>query len=444
MESGKCYFGHKKLFEHKLWTTAKKKIYKWLDKFTNPSNMFGACIVIGDIGVGKTSLILNLLQNRNYNITYITPNTMPSNKDVGCFFHDNITSQNLEDIMCGKPRKKAIVIDEIENINFKHKACLLKFLSWVYPSKKKDRRSVSIEMGIPFFFIGRHTHIKALQTAIKHCLRVDFDAPCLKDQIRLMKRLCSSHGLTSYKEAIKNMITFCHNDLRRLELMGKEFIQCYDKLTVVNLRKFLCQYIKINPQLGVMWSACNVLNGNVEFDSVNDLYQQDKYLLPLMVHENYPRLIRGKTNPEFVSRTQEIANLLMSFDQFDTHMYRHQYWSLQELCGMLICGGTASIVNRSNIDTKLELKDIQFTKHLNRTSLVTVRNKMISDVVSKTNICTMDGLYYLKKSVFPTDNLDEPDPKMVNRFGLDEHNLTRLFKIDIIPSVKKKAVKKKK
>ena len=119
-------FGSKTYYKHKSWSDKSRIIKKWLNNFTKKSNNIGACIIVGGIGVGKTSLVMNILNKKDYDVILLTPNTMPTKKDVETFFHDNIMTNNLQDLFLEKKRNKAIVIDEIENISFKF--CPFNFL----------------------------------------------------------------------------------------------------------------------------------------------------------------------------------------------------------------------------------------------------------------------------------------------------------------------------
>lgn len=425
-----------KLLQYKNMADASKKIEYWLNTFTSPINTRGGCIVIGSIGIGKTSMVKSLVMHK-YQVLYLTPSTMPIKKNVNDFFHDHILSLNLEDTFCGIKRKRLIIIDEIENLSFRQKSCLLKVLAWIYPSKKKNRLPYSIENNIPIIFIGRHTHIKALQTVLKHCLQIKINPPSLLEQFTMVKRFFKENQIVSHSAGINVLLDFCHNDIRHLMLMCNEFLH-FDKkvFSRTGAIHFLRQYGKVNMQNGVIWSALDILSGNIALNEAYNIYQQDKYLLPLMIHENYPLLFHNEGN--ITALIDKITNIIMTFDHYDTYMYKYQYWSLQELCGLIICGGVSILISEfCKRKTEFSIQDISFTKHLNRTSLITVRTKKLKKLILATKIYDLDGLYYLKKLVFRTNDIKKYDKYWSSKYGLDKELLEILFKIDIIPSSKK-------
>lgn len=424
---------------------ARKKIENWLNIFQNKENMYGGCIVIGGLGIGKTHMVRNILREMDVREIYLTPSLMPAKNKVSRFIHDHIQSFNLEDLFLGIKRRKVLVIDEIENMTFKQKVCLLKFLSWIYPSKKRGRRCSSIENDIPIIFVGRHTHIKALQTVLKHCLQINVESPTLNEQFKMVKQYCLYHNIVSHKVSIEELIHFCHNDVRHLYLMCEEFRNwnC-PRLSPTSLRQFLHQYGRVDPQVGVLWSTLDIINGSVQFNDAYRIYQQDKYLLPLMIHENYPLVVNRPEKNIVLNSVCKILNLLLTFDQYDTHMYRHQFWSLQELCGILVCGGISGVLQtefNSALQDSQNIDSMRFTRHLNRTSMVTVRSKKIKEVVDQTQIYSLDTMYYLKHVMFPSGKAKHINPFWKNVFQLSDKQCSTLFKIDIIPSAKNKKSK---
>lgn len=413
--------------------TIAKQIQTWLDNFQSCDNNFGACILIGNIGIGKTSLIKSLMKNEVYDPLFLTPALMPAKTHMKSFVHDNMLSLQMEHVLQGIKKQRIIIIDDVDNLSYKQKSCLLYFLSWIYPSKRKNRRCLAIENNVPFIFVGRHTHVKALQTVLKHCLQLTLQPPPVKEQFAMVKQFCRAYNVVTFKTAINALIGFCNNDLRCLKLMCKEVVQISQKrITESVMQRFLHHYGKVSPQVGVSWSTLDVINGDVCFEHAYSIYQQDKYLLPLMIHENYPLLYRYDTYQDNDS-IRSLVDMLITFDQYDTHMYRHQFWSLQELCGILVCGGVSSIIRAArdhasdHTNTCFDVSDIRFTRHLNRTSLITVRKRKLSNLMEKTEIYDIDGLYYLRNMLFAHKKIDKTIQK---RFNLTDQECSHLLKID--------------
>lgn len=410
---------------------ASRKIRAWLSNFKSPSNKHGACIFIGNIGLGKTSLIRSLTSLDKYDPLFLTPGLMPAKTHLKSFVHDNILSLQMENALQGVRKRRVIIVDEIDTLSYKQKTCLLYFLSWIYPSKRKNRRCLAIENDIPFIFIGRHTHIKAMQTVLKHCLQLTLAPPSVDEQFAMVKTYCRTNQVVVVNKAIHMLLDFCNSDLRSLKLMSKELIQSYSKrVTVTAMRHFLQQYGKVSLNVGVSWSTLYVINGDIDFEHAYPIYQQDKYLLPLMIHENYPLLYRDNVYDKNET-IWSLINILTMFDQYDTHMYRHQFWSLQELCGLLICGGASSVIHDAQDEhvTPFEIADIRFTRHLNRTSLITVRKRKLYNLMEKTEIYDINGLFYLKQLLYSGKKIN---PEIQRRFGLTDKECDHILKLDIL------------
>ena len=368
-------------------------IRNWLKDFNDKKTTKGGCFLTGSTVLGKTTLIMNLLNEFDYNIIRLVPSTMPSKKDIKVFIHNTLLSRDVVSCFTKKKIKKVLVVDDIENIGPTQKLCLVEFLQWIYPSKKKHKKISAIETGIPFIFVGRHTHIKAVQTALKHCIEVQLEPPTENEQQDYIEQRLIEAKMQCEKPALSILIKHCQNDIRQLRMMVDEITST--KKSVVSeedIKKILNGYVQIHKENGLLQGTKEILEGKIEFKDSVVLFDTDRYKIPLMIHENYIYVSNKKKMNLNILKI--VIDILVAFDQIDSYMYKQQYWNLQYLCGSLICGGVSAIIKNS--DTQIIDIDPIFTRHMNRVSLATVKRKNILSLQQEINYQTCSELFYIK------------------------------------------------
>lgn len=403
------------------------KIKDWLINFNDQKVNRGGCFLTGATGLGKTTLVLNAAKELDYEVMRIVPSTMPSKKDIKTFVHNTLLSRDVVACFTKKPRRKILMVDDIENIGPTQKICLVEFLQWIYPSKKKHKKIQAVESGIPFVFVGRHTHIKAVQTALKHCLEIQLQAPSLKEQVDFVKKSLQKEQIKFKTSALERLVVHCQNDIRQLRMMITEITKSRHNTntwTDKYMEIFLNGYVQIHKENGLLQGTREILNGEVDFKDSVILFDTDRYKIPLMIHENYIKMKLGQN--ELIG-VQKINEIMCVFDQIDSYMYKQQYWNLQYLCGALICGGVSATV-KHYVDQDKPCADPIFTRHMNRVSLATVKRKNILTLQQKIKIETSTELFYIKNLLFPMGE-KPPVQKWIDFYGLSSSDCDVLFNL---------------
>lgn len=402
-----------------------QQIRNWLSDFQQKKTNKGGCFLTGPTGLGKTTLINNILTEYEYEIIRIVPSTMPSKKDLKLFIHNTLLSVDIVSCFTKKKSQKVIFLDDIENIGPTQKLCLVEFLQWIYPSKKKHKKISAIEHGIPFIFVGRHTHIKAVQTALKHCIEVQLKAPTIDEQLEFVVKKLKEEKIIYKKNLLVKLIQHCQNDIRQLRMMVDEILSIkVDLLSCRDMDDFLNSYVPIHKENGLLQGTKEILEGSIEFRDSVVLFDTDRYKIPLMIHENYIYL--GVKNSKDLESISNIIEILGVYDQIDSYMYKQQYWNLQYLCGSLICGGVSALVRNANRDNIIEPI---FTRHMNRVSLATVKRKIILTIQQKINYETSTELYYIKDLLFLDRTSNSPSQEWMKYFKLDESECNMLYNL---------------
>ena len=123
-----------------------------------------------------------------------------------------------------------------------------------------------------------------------------------------------------------------------------------------------------------------------------NLYEIEKVLLPLMIHENYlKKIFEGSSKKDkqynlfILDNLVKILDSLSYGDNIETSIYTDQNWYLQNIHGFYTCLYTSYIINKTNPNNKINNSDIKFSSDLNKTSLKNINRKNINNLLKIVN-----------------------------------------------------------
>jgi replication factor C subunit 1 len=357
------------------------KIDEWLEKFNSHNN--NAIIISGSHGIGKTLSVELLLKKYNYMVKIIYPDELKNfrndmdfedyyNYDNSVFSKFKINFKNEGNYI---PKKIAIVFDEIESIS------LISEKKFVFNIFKTNAKSKSF----PLIFISNTNHSKLLTDLKKYCPEVKFFSPSSYELNRFIHKICSNENIKiENTECIEKLIQFCQYDVRRLINLLQEYNYNYPEgvLNNINIDNFISKSINKDTSVGLFDAALDLLNNSNNFEKIFKLYEIDKVLIPLMVHENYyKKVMSSKNKMSFDEQLNEMINISESMsigDTIETSIYTDQNWYLQDIHGFYTCYYTSYIA--SKLPCKITASDIKFSADLNKTSLKNINRKNIANL----------------------------------------------------------------
>ena len=356
------------------------------------------CILIKGLPMsGKTTLIKLILDDLNIEYKYILANTLPNKKNIQNFINNYFSSYDIKDLITNVKTTKIIVIDNLETLNNNHKYCLIE-LSKIY-----------IKYNKLIIFITNKNHFKFSKIVNEMCESITIDNPT--------------------NQELNNYILNINPDLSpdNITMLIKK-----SNNNIKILNDFLMKKNCINNSIQTNSTLFNIvfelLNNYISLETVISYYNHDKYLLPLLFHENYLNFL-NKSN---ISRTNEniiLLNILKSliyYDQLDNYMYAYQYWDLQDICGLISCSiGSYYITKYINTNSTFLLKDIVFTSYLNKVSLISINRKTIQKLCDKFNVNSIYKLLRIRYLLEFTNSSD-----LIKRYNLSSKELLTLVKID--------------
>ncbi len=360
------------------------KIDEWLEKFNSHNN--NAIIISGSHGIGKTLSIELLLKKYNYMTKIIYPDELKTfrndmdfedyyNYDNSVFSKFKISSSKNKLEGNTTPKKLAIVFDEIESIS------LISEKKFVFNIFKTNAKLKSF----PLIFISNTNHSKLLTDLKKYCPEVKFFSPSSYELNKFVQKICSNENIKIENiECIEKLIQFSQYDVRRLINLLQEYNYNHSdgKLNNVNIDNFINKSISKDTSIGLFDAALELLNNSNNFEKIFKLYEIDKVLIPLMVHENYyKKIMSSKNKMSFDEQLDEMIDISESIsigDTIETSIYTDQNWYLQDIHGFYTCFNTS--YSASRLPRKITSSEIKFSADLNKTSLKNINRKNIANL----------------------------------------------------------------
>ena len=358
-----------------------KKINDWIINLHNTKNQ--SIIISGNHGIGKSLTIKMIFEELDYLIRIIYPNQIKDHRtldDFNDYYNHSNSIYSKINFIDEKKKKIILIFEETENITLTSER---KYIMDIFKENNKKK-------AFPLIFISNNQHSKLLNDLKKNCEEIRFNAPNSFEIKNLIKKICLNENINlndnDDDDILDSIINFSQYDIRRLinilqELSYHYQNKCVDKN---NLSEFINKSREKNIDIGLFEATYKILNNYNDYETIMKLYENEKVLLPLMIHENYLNKVLNKTSETWESiifNLVKISDSISRGDNIETSIYTDQNWYLQNIHGFYTCLNTSYWINKSNKNTMLNISDIKFSTDLNKTSLKNINKKNITNLL---------------------------------------------------------------
>jgi len=395
-----------------------KSIKEWLINLSNNKNQ--GIIISGNQGLGKTLTIKLLLNELNYIPRIINPNEIKDHRILDDFndyynFVNSVYSKiNFKD---NKINKIALIFDETENITLTSEK---KYIMDIFKNNNKVK-------SFPLIFISNNQHSKLLNDLKKSCKEILFVNPTNEELVHLIKNISSAEKIIWENDNLINkLILFAQNDIRRLINLFQELSYHLLNGRVTNLKmdEFIEKSREKNIDIGLFDSTERILNNYLDYETIIKLYESEKVLLPLMIHENYLKKILNKSKDSWqniIYNIVKVSDSLSRGDNIETSIYTDQNWYLQNIHGFYTCLNTSFWICKNISNYKINKEDIKFSSDLNKTSLKNINRKNIINLSKIINNKSNNEILMLNKicNHLIQEGKEEEPLKILNGYNKD-------------------------
>ena len=344
----------------------------WITNLSTTKNQ--GIIISGNQGLGKTLTIKLILENLGYIPRIINPNEIKDHRiydDFNDYYNFINSIYSKIQFSKNKNKKIALIFDETENITLTSEK---KYIMDIYKENNKLK-------SFPLIFISNNQHSKLLNDLKKGCHEIIFTNPSNIELKYLINKISVNENITFESDIlIDKLIKFAQNDIRRLINLLQELSYHNYKITEININEFIEKSREKNIDVGLFDSTEKILNNYLDYETIIKLYESEKVLLPLMIHENYLKKILNKSKDTWqniIYNIVKVSDSISRGDNIETSIYTDQNWYLQNIHGFYTCLNTSYWINKNNTHTRIKNDEIKFSSDLNKTSLKNINRKNI-------------------------------------------------------------------
>jgi replication factor C subunit 1 len=351
------------------------QIKQWITNLNSNKNQ--AIIISGIHGIGKSLTVKLIFEELNYLIRIIYPNEIKDHRifdDFNDYYNHRNSIHSKINFKNDNKKQLVLIFEETENITLTSEK---KYIMDIFKENNKKKC-------FPLIFISNNQHSKLLNDLKKNCDEIQFNSPIKLDFLKLIKSICSEEKIKiENDEAINILIEFCQKDIRRLINLLQEFSYNFKEIKKEYVLDFISKSREKNIDIGLFDATGKILNNYLDYDTILKLYESEKVLLPLMIHENYIRKVLNKCSDDWndvLFNLVKISDSISRGDNIETSIYTDQNWYLQNIHGFYTCLNSSYWINKSNKNNNIDVKKIKFSSDLNKTSLKNINRKNITNL----------------------------------------------------------------
>ena len=183
-----------------------------------------------------------------------------------------------------------------------------------------------------------------------------------------------------------------------------------------------------------------ILNKKLSPDEILNYYDNDRLLLPMMLHENYIQSIynRDISEEEKFKKVLECADALMENDIYQTAIYENQNWEIADTMALKYCLKINEIGQMKKFAAKND--KINYTVLLNKISFYHTNKKLINTLSGKLDVnLSFDDMYFLSENIayhiFNKNGNKKKLKEIMKQYNLTVDNIDLLLRINKLNNV---------
>ncbi len=336
----------------------KKKLVNISETELEYSKRKGNLLITGPHGCGKSSIISIILRDLNYEV--INLNMLDPKIKIDIDLIAKLSTKNY----ISSEKKMVLLIDELESvITLNDKVGVFNII--------KDN---NFNRWMPIIIITNNQHNKQLNETKKYSNEVKVYPPFQSEIQRWVYNICKTEKVALEYEQISKFIDYCQMDMRKILIQLDELKINYGSTKIGSnvFDNFVSIMKKKDLDFDLYKATDKMLTDYKDIDTCIELYETEKVLMPLMIHENYHKFIKSE-------KYAKVIDNLSTGDILENYIYGEQNWDLLELHGFISCAIPSYYINKYSNGKKTGT--LVFAADLNRTSV----KKMNKKNINKTN-----------------------------------------------------------
>ena len=402
-----------------------KKIKEFLLNFKNNKKndtTKRGIYIYGNPGIGKTTFIIDLLKDLNYDIIKYDAGDIRNKCVLETITKQNMSDQNVLSLLKKEKKELVILMDEIDGMNNGDKGGINTLIKLIRPKKTKKQKLEESTLN-PIICIGNYHIDKKINELMKVCLSIELKTPTDKEIDTILKEMKPDLELNIKNNMIKKYIK---GDLRKV----KSILNIFDKFNS-NVKEEMFENIfqsKIYNEDSKKITYNLLKNKYGINDHLLLLNETDRTIVSLLLHENIIDVL-NKNKKLFHDHNKKYLSILDNIcyaDYIDRITFQKQIWSFNEMSSLIKTFFSNNLLHDNNVCIKSVSNDVRFTKILTKYSteynnLLFINNLCFQLSLDKKDLFSL--FIYLKKN-----KTDEEIYDLFNQHNISKLDINRIFR----------------
>jgi len=345
-----------------------KLILKDFELKKNDLSIKRGIYIHGDPGSGKTTFIINILKDLDYDIIKYDAGDIRNKTIIDTITKHNMADRNVMSMFYKKIKRIAIIMDEIDGMNNGDKGGINSLIKIIRPKKTKKQRLEETTLN-PIICIGNYHIDKKIKELMKVCHVIELKSPSKPQIDLLVEKLLPIFNNMENEDIKNNIINYIQGDLRKLKIIyelskNNENLLKNDSIKNIFLTKsYNDDTRKITKKL---------INNNYQIeDHLTIMNETDRTIVGLLWHENIIDVINKTKKEDSIPFYIDILDNMCFADYIDRITFQKQIWQFNEMSSLIKTFKNNKIFHESLINkkkTKYNPSEVRFTKVLTKYS----------------------------------------------------------------------------
>uniref|UniRef100_A0A6C0F4Q0 AAA+ ATPase domain-containing protein n=1 Tax=viral metagenome TaxID=1070528 RepID=A0A6C0F4Q0_9ZZZZ len=372
--------------------------------------------VYGDPGSGKTSFVVQILKQLNYDVIKYDAGDIRNKSIIDTITKHNMSDKNIMSLFHKKVQKIAIVMDEIDGMNNGDKGGINTLIKLIRPKKTKKQRLEEVTLN-PIICIGNYHIDKKIKELMKVCNVVELKTPTKPQIMGLIREIMPT--IEKENSLLENIIQFIQGDLRKL----KSIYEIYNNKQSVLKNEIIQNIFQTKSYNDDTKNITQkLINNHYPMDvHLNIMNETDRTIVGLLWHENIIDVI-GKAKKEVsIPFYLKILDNMCFADYIDRITFQKQIWQFNEMSSLIKTFNNNKIYHDAfKKKQKFNPTEVRFTKVLTKYSTEYNNSIFIQ------NLCQQLGMDKKDLFIFFLDlrKKYEDDNDIINLF--ENYEITKL------------------
>ena len=356
-----------RIFERQAISNNIKSILNDFDANCNKVTYKKGIYIYGSPGSGKTSFIMNLLKEMDYDVIKYDAGDVRNTGLINTITNNNISNRNVLDMMTGKVKRIAIVMDEIDGMNNGDKGGITALIKLIRQKKTKKQKLENSTMN-PIICIGNYCIDKKIRELMKVCNTFELKLPTMKQINCILINMFPELDTSKNIEKKQVILDYIQCDIRKLNFMYDIYkknpsIIEGDALSLIFQKKSSNEDSKRITQ--------TLINKYVPLNEHNRVMNEtERTIVALLWHENIVDMLEKYERCRSVPVYQKILDKMCYADYIDRITFQNQIWQFNEMSSLMKTFHNNKIYHDNFPENKhkFDTSDVRFTKVLTKYS----------------------------------------------------------------------------